>query len=95
MKTALSFILCLSMMVVTVRAEVDPLLIKLNCQICHHPAVVSTSLEKKSPRQVLSDLQQFKTGKRASLIMHRLVKGLTDKELKQVATMIGRRYGDQ
>jgi cytochrome c553 len=76
------------------QAEISPLLIKLNCQTCHHSLLASSKLLQKKPEQILSILKNFKTGRRPSLIMHRLVKGLTDEELRQVALLIGLRHGD-
>ncbi len=76
-------------------AQVDPLLIKLNCQICHQPGL-SSSLQNKSEETILSDLKHFKSGQRPSLIMHRLVKGLTDEELRQVAKLVKKQsHGDR
>ncbi len=77
-----------------VRAETDPMLIKLNCQICHQPAVASSNLQRQSPEKILAALKDFKTGKRPSLIMQRLVKGLAASELSQVAALAGRKHDD-
>ncbi len=77
-----------------VQAETDPMLIKLNCQICHQPAVASSSLQRQSPEKILAALNDFKTGKRPSLIMHRLVKGLTASELSLAAALTGRKHDD-
>ncbi len=75
----------LSVMTRPIMADVESALIQMNCQICHSGTATRLNQFKHLPEnERVSVLRDFKTGKRPSLVMGRLLKGLTDREIEQL-----------
>ncbi len=63
-------------------ADSNPRLIQMNCMSCHSQADdVIPDIKTLPPQKMLSALLDFKYERRPSLIMGRIVKGLSDQEL--------------
>ncbi len=88
MKRLLIYVV-LSVMIKPVMADVDSRLIQMNCQICHSGGATRLAQFKRLPEtERVIILRDFKTGKRPSLVMGRLLKGLSDREIEQLAKRI-------
>ncbi|WP_198244712.1 c-type cytochrome [methane-oxidizing endosymbiont of Gigantopelta aegis] len=88
MKRLLIYVV-LSVMIKPVMADVDSRLIQMNCQICHSGGTTRLAQFKGLPEtERVIVLRDFKTGKRPSLVMGRLLKGLSDREIEQLAKRI-------
>lgn len=67
--------------------------IATTCYTCHGTHGVSTgsmpSINEISPERMISILQGFRSGQRASTVMGRHASGYTDKEISEVANYLG------
>lgn len=68
-------------------------IIATTCFTCHGPQGVSPgeipSINEISPERMISILQGFRSGQRASTVMGRHASGYTDDEIKEVAQYLG------
>jgi len=64
-----------------------------SCSGCHSPNATETSvpprLVGRDPEKIVTALQEFRSGQRASTIMDRIVKGFTPEEIQAIAVWYG------